>query len=145
MITTIEEVYAAVNPMPAMLSAKGKVKPRVTIEFEANARVIIWLRWNVDYKPRYCGEEELKPAYGDTADEAVAEALSIINNLPSVKEAKLHAFMADLGRVIDAGREQGIDVEYLNPLTETMKRLSENIITYQPARRSAVRKSEARA
>lgn len=131
-MTTIEEIYAAINPMPAMLSAKGHVKPRITIEFEANARVIVWLRWQAD-KPRYSGEEEIRGAYGDTADEAVAEAIAIINEMPSVKEARLHAFMADLGRLIDNGRSVGIEVEYLNPLTETMKRLSENIITYQPS------------
>jgi hypothetical protein len=141
MITTIEEIYAAINTMPAMLSAKGRVKPRVTIEFEANTRVIVWLRWQVD-KPLYSGQDDLQGVYGNTADEAVAEALSIIEGLPSAKEARLHAFMADLGHLIDDGRSVGIDVEYLNPLTETMKRLSENIITYQPARRSATRTSE---
>lgn len=141
MITTIEEVYAAVNPMPAMLSAKGRVNPRITIEFEANARVVVWLRWQAE-RPKYRGDEEIKGAYGYTADEAVAKALAMIKALPSLKEAKLHAFMADLGRLIDDGRSVGIDVEYLNPLTETMKRLSENIITYQPARRSATRTDE---
>ncbi|GEM_PF-2883087 len=133
-MTTIEEIYAAINPLPAMLSAKGRVKPRVAIEFEANSRVTVWLYWQAD-KPRYGGEEELKGARGDTADEAIAEAIATITAMPSIKDARLHAFMADLGRLIDDGRSVGVDIEYLNPLTETMKRLSENIITYQPSRR----------
>jgi hypothetical protein len=28
-MTTIADIYAAINPLPAMLSAKGKVKPEV--------------------------------------------------------------------------------------------------------------------
>jgi hypothetical protein len=34
-------------------------------------------------------------------------------------------FMAQLAKVIDLGRENGIDIAYLNPLYATMKRLSE--------------------
>jgi hypothetical protein len=37
-----------------------------------------------------------------------------------------------LANAIDKGRSIGIEVDFLNPLTETMKRLSENAITYQP-------------
>ena len=34
---------------------------------------------------------------------------------------------------IDMGRANGIDVAFVNPLTETMKKLSENALTYQKA------------
>lgn len=36
--------------------------------------------------------------------------------------------MKDLGRHIDKGREIGIETEFLNPLAETMQRLSKNAI-----------------
>lgn len=45
----------------------------------------------------------------------------------------LRAFMEKLGDVIDLGKSEGIEVSFVNPLVETMKRLSENIITHQAA------------
>jgi hypothetical protein len=61
------------------------------------------------------------------------EAVAFINELPSAEQAKLHNFMGKLGHMIDAAKDDGIEVDYLNPLLDTMKRLSENVITYQPA------------
>jgi hypothetical protein len=52
-----------------------------------------------------------------------------IDALISVSEAKKNDFIAAMGRLIDKGREIDIDVEYLNPLTEMMGKLSTNIIT----------------
>jgi hypothetical protein len=131
-MTTIDEIYAAINPMPAMLSAKGKVQPVSYLRIEANAGISLTLSWVKagSYKE---WDREYKCFCGDTSNEAIAEALSFINALPDAKTARLHDFMGQLGKVIDAGRDLGIDVDYLNPLTDTMKRLSENILTHQPA------------
>jgi len=52
-----------------------------------------------------------------------------IDALISVREAKKNEFIAAMGRLIDKGREIDIDVEYMNPLTEMMGKLSTNIIT----------------
>lgn len=134
MITTIEEMYAAINPLPAMLSAKGRAETRVQIEFEANtSRVHIWLMWKKEHNPSYSGDMVRKLCAADTAEEAVAKALEEIAALPSMMQENQHAFMRDLGRLIDNGRKIGIEVEYLNPLVESMKKLSENIITHQPS------------
>lgn len=40
--------------------------------------------------------------------------------------------MGQLGKLIDAGKTDGIAVDFMNPLLDTMKRLSENVITYRP-------------
>ena len=131
-MTTIDEIYAAINPMPAMLSAKGKVIPQVSFQIEATARISLHFSWR-----KSGNSKEWDRCYecflGDTADEAIAKAAEFIGNLPDAKTARLHDFMGQLGKVIDSGRDLGIDIDYLNPLTDTMKRLSENIITHQPA------------
>lgn len=131
-MTTINEIYDAINPMPAMLSAKGKVKPVAYLRIEANAQIGLNFSWTKSGAARDW-ECDYQCFNGDTADEVIAKALQFINALPDAKTAKLHDFMGQLGKVIDTGRDLGIDVDYLNPLTETMKRLSENIITHQPA------------
>lgn len=130
---TIEEIYAAINPLPAMLSAKGRKQPRANIDLDANStRVTLWLKWMKEHNPEYSGQQEFKGFFADSVEEAVAQAIDLINNLSSMKEENTHAFMRDLGKLIDTGRDIGIEIEFLNPLTETMRRLSENALTHQP-------------
>jgi hypothetical protein len=40
-------------------------------------------------------------------------------------------FMTALSDVIELGRQNGIEVDFVNPLVDTMRRLSENILTDQ--------------
>lgn len=126
---TIEEIYAAINPLPAMLAAKGKAEPKVQIEFEANAGITLWLKWR---KPKgNSWELDLKCFLDSDPDIAVAKAMQFIDELPSAEDAKLIEFRTELAKLIDSGRDLGIDLDYINPLVATMKRLSENIITDQ--------------
>jgi hypothetical protein len=52
-----------------------------------------------------------------------------VNGMKSIVDAKKEAFIASIGRLIDQGRDIGIEVEFMNPLTEMMGKLSANIIT----------------
>lgn len=56
------------------------------------------------------------------------EALEWITQIPSKAERDHNDFVRSVGRLIDKGREVGIDVNFLNPLTDMMMRLSENIL-----------------
>ena len=126
-IETISDVYSAINPIPAMLTSKGKIKPEVSLEIRANAEIQINMNWVKD-----TGHQDWDRQYKvftGTADQALEKALAFIAELPDAKTARLHAFMAKLGAVIDDGRALGVDVEFINPLTDTMKRLAKNAIT----------------
>lgn len=61
-------------------------------------------------------------------DNAMTEALAWIAQIPSQAEREHNAFVRQVGRLIDSGRDLGIDVAFLNPLTDMMTRLSENIL-----------------
>jgi len=61
-------------------------------------------------------------------DTAMTEALTWIAQIPSQAEREHNAFVRQVGRLIDSGRDIGIDVAFLNPLTDMMTRLSENIL-----------------
>jgi hypothetical protein len=130
-MTTIEDIYAAINPIPAMLTGKGMVKPEVMLMVEANARLSISMNW---VKPYSANEWDrvYKRFSGNDFVEALGEATKFIKGLPSTEQAKLQNFMSKLGGIIDAAKDDGIAVDYLNPLLDTMKRLSENVITYKP-------------
>ena len=126
-IETISDVYSAINPIPAMLTSKGKIKPEVSLEIRANAEIQINMNWVKD-----TGHQDWDRQYKvftGTADQALEKALAFIAELPDAKTARLHAVMAKLGAVIDDGRALGVDVEFINPLTDTMKRLAKNAIT----------------
>lgn len=83
--------------------------------------------------------EAILPSYEEALQNAeMARVLFDASNaLPSAEQAKLNNFMGKIGKLIDAGKSEGIDVDYLNPLIDSMKRLSENVITHQPAKEVA--------
>jgi hypothetical protein len=130
-MTTIDEIYTAINPLPAMLTAKGKAKPEVTFIADANASLAITMNWTKPYSPNEW-DREYKYFSGKDFAEALKAATAFVKGLPSAEQAKLHNFMGKLGSIIDAAKDDGIAVDYLNPLLDTMKRLSENVITHQP-------------
>jgi hypothetical protein len=132
-MTTINDIYAAINPLPATLSAKGKIKPEVSLVMEANAGIAINMSWDKRHAT-YAYERDYKTCLGDSFQQALDKAVEFIKELPSAEQAKLHEFMGKLGKLIDAGKSDGIDIDYLNPLLDSMKRLSENVITHQPKR-----------
>lgn len=70
---------------------------------------------------------------GSTPDAAISSLLMAISEIPSKDERDLREFQHDLGKLIDKGREFGIDVDFVNPLVETSKRLAENVLTDQRA------------
>lgn len=111
----------------AML-AKGLRNPSPQVHIEAHIAPLVLLRWGEYGQPDYRFELIRDPDIG----QAISDAFTLIENLPSAEEAKRQQFMTSLAKVIDLGRENGIEVDFINPLTETMKRLSENAITYQP-------------
>jgi hypothetical protein len=128
---TIDDIYMAINPLPAALSAKGKIKPDVWLNLHANANVDIVMSWDKRHT-RYSYDRDYKTFTGGDFQSAIDKAVTFIKELPSAEQAKLHEFMAKLGNLIDAGKSDGIDLDYMNPLLDTMKRLSENVITFQP-------------
>lgn len=131
MSKTIDEIYAAINPLPAMLTEKGKVSPTIDVRIKANAGLEICMSW----RKRYADNEwdrDYQVFLGETFDHALSKAVTFVKALPSAEQDKLHHFMGKLGKLIDDGKSDGIAVDFLNPLLDTMKRLSENVVTYMP-------------
>lgn len=59
---------------------------------------------------------------------AFDEAHEWVKQIPTVEERAHQAFTKALGRVIDQGRDIGIEVDFLNPLTQMMERLATNAL-----------------
>lgn len=61
-------------------------------------------------------------------DEWFAEAHAWVDAIPTAEERERQDFMDQLGRLIDKGRDVGIEVDFLNPLTTMMEKLASNAL-----------------
>jgi hypothetical protein len=61
-------------------------------------------------------------------DNVITEAYAWVDAIPTAEEREHQAFMNQLGRLIDKGRDVGIEVDFLNPLTTIMKKLASNAL-----------------
>jgi hypothetical protein len=68
--------------------------------------------------------------HGETPAELFALAYHAIRNMPSAAEQRLAEFQKKLANIIDYGRENNIDVNFVNPLIAAAKDLAENAITH---------------
>jgi hypothetical protein len=74
-------------------------------------------------------KDEVNGSYGDDwLDQAFQDARAWILDIPSPEEREHQQFTAALGRLIDQGRNLGIEVDFLNPLTEMMEKLATNAL-----------------
>lgn len=107
---------------------KGLINPQASLMLNAHVAAKVYMHW--DEPGREFGKTEI--VRDPDISQAFTDAFALVESLPSAEEAKRQQFMNSLASVIDLGRENGIEVDFINPLTETMKRLSENALTYQP-------------
>lgn len=123
-------IQKRLNTIATAMMAKGLRNPDARFGLYANAEPNVYLRWD-NLKDRY--NDNYKFFRGDDIKVILAGADAYVAALPSPDQARQNEFMAALGAVIDLGRQNNIDVEFVNPLVVTMKKLSENILTDQRA------------
>ncbi len=118
----------------AAMVAKGLIRPEVDYWLTSGKQdPVFFLTWTKDPGTVRVGEYDRTNKHfyfsdGDVFDQADAWVAA----QPNAEERKLSAFQTALGHVIDLGRENSIEVEFLNPLIATAKSLAENVITHQP-------------
>lgn len=123
-------IQSHLNSIVLGMVAKGLVKPDARFTLSSDTDPHLFLSW--DKVPGATGyNRDHHSCKGATPLEMLVTADEFVAALPSREETKLRNFMDALGNVIDLGRANGIDVAFVNPLTETMKKLSENALTYQ--------------
>lgn len=122
-------IQKRVDDIAAAMLAKGLRTPHVQAEFRSNRDTQIYVKWKSGIgRSASLGDDKYKFFNGDMA-ECLEKAAAFIAKMPTPEQAKLQDFMAAVGEVIDLGRKHDIAVEFLNPLTDMMKRLSENALT----------------
>lgn len=131
------DIQKRINALSKAMLAKGLKNP--SAQFDAQSDVIefrVYLRWDdpTNIASRSSYSDHLYEFFkGEDVEKAFDEADAFVAALPSAEETKLKQFMGALGAVIDLGKDNGVEVEFLNPLQKTMKKLSDNILTDQRA------------
>jgi hypothetical protein len=128
-------IKTRLNALTKAMLGKGLKQPSAQFDIENDTpEVRIYLKWadptKVASRSIY-SDGLFKFIKNEDPESAFDEADAFIAELPSAEEAKLRQFMGALGAVIDLGKDNGVEVEFLNPLQKTMKKLSDNILTDQ--------------
>ncbi len=119
-----ERLLAITAALVDKIEEQPWIAPTVTVN--DNGRCSIAL-----YRDINGGNYNLGTVVDETFEGVLAKAAEFISNLPSKSDMAKADFQKNLAKLIDRGNEIGIEVEFMNPLTATMKALSENIITDQ--------------
>lgn len=102
----------------------------------------VWLGEVTDYVTIYnnarCGDVHRNAPSGNWIEkctpDGIARALNAVwsywANLKAVKELERDDFLNRLGQLIDEARRVDIPLDFINPLTEAMARLSENVLEH---------------
>lgn len=127
------EIQKRVDELSKAMTAKGLREPDFSFSIRSHNDLKGYATWKAHNVGSRFGNEKYEFFHGSTPQEVIDKATAFIASLPSAEEAKRDEFLKALGGVIDLGKSSGIEVEVLNPLLATMKRLSENALTSQVA------------
>ena len=121
-------IQKRLNEIASAMMTKGLRNPGANFKLNANVQPTVYLTWD-NLKSRH--DNHYKWIHGDDIRAMLAEADEFVAAMPDRDQARMNEFMTALGSVIDLGRENNIEVDFVNPLIATMKRLSENVLTDQ--------------
>lgn len=132
---TPSDIYKNCLAIEALMTSRGFLRPEVAffVNFFGGKpySLKIEMRTTQDYNsaisdyPDVQSEEEIFKLF--------EHARNWVAKQKTPKEIRQDQFLASLGRVIDEGNALGLDVEFMNPLVESMRKLSENVLEYRPA------------
>lgn len=120
-----QQMQQAVDDLCKRMVDNGMEQPRAEVSFKSYSNPYVYMTWWDSGTGKY------EICNSNTVSDAIESANKFLDTVASKQERDMADFRARLAEVIDLGRANGIDVDFINPLQETMKRLSENAITHQ--------------
>lgn len=121
-----QEIQKEVNALIRDMMDRGLARPVCTAMIDGASEPRVYLHW--DEEDMTYGRTEF--GRGNSMTDALGMARDILASIPPKEDREKAEFTRLLAKAIDKGRSIGIEVEFLNPLTDMMKRLSENAITH---------------
>lgn len=121
------EIQRRLDVMNSAMLGKGKVQPEARCSMASNTETFVTVSW-VKRNAIQKYDRDHRSFRADVIGLQLAEAESFIAALPDLATERMAEFTERLASVIEMGHEIGVDAEFVNPLIEAMKRLSENAI-----------------
>lgn len=125
---TPAKIVAECQRLEALANSKGYYNTRVCVYFNwisYDFSINVETRTDADARAR---DNFFHGVAADGFNAVFQKAEAHIDSLQSIQDAKRDAFIAAVGKLIDQGRDIGIEVDFLNPLTDMMTKLSSNIL-----------------
>jgi hypothetical protein len=122
-----QEIQLRLDALSNAMTAAHLKQPAPCIILNPHADSCVMVRWG-SYRD---GDEAVNCFRAVDLADAFAEAEAFLTTIPSQSERERTEFLNAVGKAAELGRQYGIDAEFVNPLTEAMKRLSENALTHQ--------------
>ena len=120
-----QEIQARLDGLMKAMGAKDCVCPRAELDRKGLEKGNVYVAHTAagtnNYKFFYVDQDK-------SAFDAFTAADAWVAAIKDKATRESESFIAQLGRLIDNGRDVGIKVEVLNPLTAMMEKLSTNII-----------------
>lgn len=126
---TLQSIISRLTTLEHILIAKGYNGVDADLNLHWTHGTPIHLR--VEY---HAGTEYLSETFDrdretdEDLEAAFVAAEAWAKNMPTPEERAKHAFLLEFGRTIDKARDLGLSVDFINPLEESMRKLSENIL-----------------
>jgi len=128
MIFTVKEIQTALVDYTGRVSDAGWRDATANLHVQSDGRFATILRGRHPTSHKY--DDKFSAIFhGDTVSEVFKKTDQLV--IQDVRKKELSDWQKSLAKHIDKGREIGVDVKFINPLVETMKALSENILTDQ--------------
>jgi hypothetical protein len=123
------DIQPRIDAVNTLITSKGLREAQANFRIEGHKLASAGAHWYAgalghDFRSYGTGQGE--------PEVVIAQLENWARELPTLDERRKAEFTELLAKTIEIGNEYGIDVEFVNPLTEAMKRLSENALTHQP-------------
>lgn len=124
----LEEIQTRITGLNAALIEKGYAVPDCDLTITGSGDVSVWVKCGY-----YAKEGRIFESFdAATIGAALNAADKFIATLESMADYKKKEAVKSFGRAVDGLRAAGIEAEFVDPLSDTLKAMSENLLTHQP-------------
>ncbi len=121
-----DRLIAAHSAYVAKTGKQPYLAPKLLMYASVNSPITAWMSGNSYTDNDYTGK-------GKTFGEALDNLDAAISAIPSAEEIARNNAAKAVADAIEKCRAAGYDADFINPLMETAKRISENALTHEAA------------
>ena len=123
---TYEEIQTQLSLLIRGMSDKGCIRPTAVLHIKGNEEPQIWLA-NASSGAQV-GSYQCHIVNADTPQGALDAAFLHISEMPEPEVAIAQEYARKLAQAVDYGRENGVDSDYVDPVSGMIQKISKNLL-----------------